>query len=80
MEGVKQYNYSKRNTFGKIGGIDYLGQAVRDSIAIDKWVAPYKNKKSAKTERKSGYWHYHLPNGGHHQPWFLAPNGYKIIK
>lgn len=49
-------------------------------FAIEKGVAPYKNKKTGKQKQLSGYWHYHLPNGGHYQPWYMAPSDYKIIK
>ncbi|HHW36716.1 MAG TPA: hypothetical protein GXX18_05655, partial [Bacillales bacterium] len=49
-------------------------------FSIDNGPAYYQNKKTGKKEKISGYWHYHLSDGGHYQPDFMAPKDYKIIK
>lgn len=51
-------------------------------FSIDKGSAYYYKKGGSKKKKikKTGYWHYHLPNGEHYQPWFLAPDGLRIIK
>ncbi|TPF19473.1 DNRLRE domain-containing protein [Priestia megaterium] len=49
-------------------------------FAIDNGVAPYRSKTTGKKKNISGYYHFHLPGGGHFQPSFAAPKGYRIIR
>ncbi|WP_338754930.1 RHS repeat-associated core domain-containing protein [Bacillus sp. FJAT-52991] len=49
-------------------------------FAIEKGPAMYKNNKTGKKKKMSGYWHYHIGPTGHYQPSWAAPRGYTIIK